>query len=89
MRKLDDVRNEWATKREYLAEVREWHAFQREAKQTLAAISAKQSTLRSAEVCVVVFIVALLWQLLCSGSVGVCKILVFRLEVLLRKWKGR
>uniref|UniRef100_F1KPH2 Spectrin beta chain n=1 Tax=Ascaris suum TaxID=6253 RepID=F1KPH2_ASCSU len=47
---LDRVRNEWSMRAEWLSQVREWHAFQREAKQTLAAIAARQSTLRCAQV---------------------------------------
>ncbi|VDM44604.1 unnamed protein product [Toxocara canis] len=47
---FDRVRNEWSMRAEWLSQVREWHAFQREAKQTLAAIGARQSTLRCAQV---------------------------------------
>lgn len=47
---LGRVRNEWSMRSDWLAQVREWHAFQREAKQTLGAIAARQSTLRCAEV---------------------------------------
>lgn len=46
---LEGVRDEWTMRREWLSQVREWHAFQREAKQTLAAISARQATLRCAQ----------------------------------------
>lgn len=47
---MDEVQKAWLKKREYLAEVQRWHSFQREAKQILAAITAKKSTLRQAEV---------------------------------------
>ncbi|VDK61916.1 unnamed protein product [Onchocerca ochengi] len=47
---LKRVRDEWAIRREWLSQVREWHAFQREAKQILATIAARQATLCCAQV---------------------------------------
>ncbi|VDK88570.1 unnamed protein product, partial [Litomosoides sigmodontis] len=47
---LRRVRDEWVIRREWLSQVREWHAFQREAKQTLATIAARQATLCCAQV---------------------------------------
>ncbi|VIO98093.1 probable spectrin beta chain, putative [Brugia malayi] len=47
---LKRVRNEWAIRREWLSQIREWHAFQREAKQTLATIAARQATLCCAQI---------------------------------------
>ncbi|EJD74610.1 beta chain spectrin [Loa loa] len=47
---LKQVQDEWAVRREWLSQVREWHAFQREAKQTLATIAARQATLCCAQV---------------------------------------
>uniref|UniRef100_A0A915PUP8 Spectrin beta chain n=1 Tax=Setaria digitata TaxID=48799 RepID=A0A915PUP8_9BILA len=47
---LKRVRDEWTTRRDWLSQVREWHAFQREAKQTLATIAARQATLCCAQI---------------------------------------
>ncbi|VBB25988.1 unnamed protein product, partial [Acanthocheilonema viteae] len=47
---LRRVRDEWAIRREWLSQVREWHAFQREAKQTLGTVAARQATLCCAQV---------------------------------------
>ncbi|CAI4223262.1 unnamed protein product [Auanema sp. JU1783] len=44
---ISRLRNEWDIRNSYLAQVVQWHAFQREAKQILAAISSKRNTLKS------------------------------------------
>ncbi|MFH4975130.1 hypothetical protein AB6A40_001839 [Gnathostoma spinigerum] len=47
---LDRVHKEWENRRNWLSEICEWHAFQREAKQTLASIAARRKTLRLTQV---------------------------------------
>uniref|UniRef100_A0A914XIB6 Spectrin alpha chain n=1 Tax=Plectus sambesii TaxID=2011161 RepID=A0A914XIB6_9BILA len=47
---LRKVNSEWELREQWLRQLVQWHAFQREAAQTLAVIAARESTLRSAEV---------------------------------------
>ncbi|VDM97600.1 unnamed protein product [Thelazia callipaeda] len=49
-RALKQVHEEWTARREWLSQVRDWHAFQREAKQILATIAARQATLCYGEI---------------------------------------
>ncbi|CAD6193236.1 unnamed protein product [Caenorhabditis auriculariae] len=44
---LERLRNEWALRNGYLSQAVQWHAFQREAKQIIASIGSKRTTLRS------------------------------------------
>lgn len=43
---MSRVRSEWTLRDGYLSQVVQWHAFQREAKQILAAIASKRNTLK-------------------------------------------
>lgn len=44
---LERLRNEWTLRNGYLSQAVQWHAFQREAKQIIASIGSKRTTLRS------------------------------------------
>ncbi|CAP39687.2 Protein CBR-SMA-1 [Caenorhabditis briggsae] len=44
---LERLRSEWTLRNGYLSQAVQWHAFQREAKQIIASIGSKRTTLRS------------------------------------------
>lgn len=44
---LERLRSEWALRNGFLSQAVQWHAFQREAKQIIASIGSKRTTLRS------------------------------------------
>ncbi|CAB3398580.1 unnamed protein product [Caenorhabditis bovis] len=43
----DRLRKEWALRNEFLSQAVQWHAFQREAKQIIASIASKRTTLKN------------------------------------------